>query len=247
MRHRRRTPAAPPPLSTSPTPPSPLGYPGRGLGPEADAADVDHARRSRRRTRAVLPVVLAGTAVVTVGAAAYSRNVLSHESAASNAAVARDIEASDESLAVRRELRRTDEVERGRSRDAWLMRAAGTSPATVGPSAAPVSGSLLKDPAGNYPGVQIEVGRVSVTRDTTGIAKISLPLRVTNIGYAPRSFDIRVTARDPLGAKITDDTGTVLDLRPGQSAEVHVLDIVNDAISAELQQASFDVTDVFAY
>lgn len=240
MGRSRPTPRATPPRNADP-------YRDLGAGAAQDAEEAEAlARRRARRARTVLPFFLASAAVITVGAAAYSRNVLSHDEPADRVSAARAISPSDESRAMRRDLRRSDETERGRGQDALLAKAV-SARASVGPTAAPVSGSLVRDAAGNYPGVQIEIGHLNVTRDPTGILQTSLPLRVTNIGYVPRSFDIRVTARGPKGAKITDDTGTVLDLRPGQSAEVRVLDLVNNAIAEDLQQASFDVTDVFAY
>lgn len=241
MRRHRPAPATPPPPK-----PAYIG-PYAEENDQADQAVEEDLGRRARRARVVLPIFLAGAAVITAGAAAYSRSALSDDAPAARAAVARAIEPSEEALGLRSDLRRSDETERARAVDATLAGVRARTAATPGPTPGAVSGSLQKDAAGNYPGVQIEVGRLNVTRDPTGILQTSLPLRVTNIGYVPRSFDIRVTARDPKGAKITDDTGTVLNLRAGQSAEVRVLDIVNNRIAEDLQRASFDITDVFAY
>lgn len=203
-------------------------------------------RKSRRRGKqlaVVLPVVLAGAAAVSVGAAAYSRDG-SHDSAANKAAAA---EAAPAQVAVQSLAKKTlasDEEVRGRGADHGAADVPGTAsfPATVD-----ASSSLSPTAAAAYRQIRVDVGALAIGHDPMGVSRTSLPLHITNIGGQVKSFDITVAAHAADGATITKDTGTAAHLQPGQSAEVRVMDIVNDAMAESLRAATFAVTDVFAY
>jgi hypothetical protein len=179
--------------------------------------------RNRRRARAVLVLFAAAAAMICVGAAATSRDVLARADKATLAATGAEAEAAE-----------APERPEARKPGAKPMAPDGT-------------GTLVRDADGSFPGVRIEFGQLKSARDILGIAQVSLPVRVTNLAPAVRSYDIRVLARDGDGGTITEDTGTAMELRPGQAAEIRVLDIVNDAIAARLEHGSFEVAEVFAY
>lgn len=176
-------------------------------------------RRRRRWARGV-SVVLAVGAVLGVGAGAYSRGL--------------DDDPPPAPLAA--------------SRDLPAAVAAPVAPDAAAPAAGPGSSPNRSDPAPAYrEPAKVKIGELRLAYDDTGLARTSLPITVTNNTSVTRSFDVTVVAKDPEGTKITTDTGTAANLRPGQSAQVQVLEIVNDKLVDQLREATFEVGDVFAY
>jgi hypothetical protein len=114
---------------------------------------------------------------------------------------------------------------------------AGQAPTAPAPAAPPVD---LKS-------LDVKIGKLMLTTDNTGVTQTSLPVSVTNTGGLTHSFDITIVAVDPNGNRITTDTGTAANLRPGQTAQLRVLEIVNDALVRALTTATFQVQSVFTY
>lgn len=195
-------------------------------------------RRPRRAARMTVGVtVLAATAAgITVGAAAYARSANAETPAvAAPGTVAADeltgtttsVDMSEAAVAALASLLRSDEEDRSRA---------------SGISAAEERGGTEV-----IPGFAVKVGRIQVETDRSGVEATSLPLFVTNTGDLTRSFDITVLALSDKGKEITKDTGTAANLRPGQSAEVRVLQIVDNGFVEKLTAATFRVDDVYAY
>jgi hypothetical protein len=177
--------------------------------------------RARRATRLTVGVVLllGGATGVTVGAAAYSRNA-----AADNTAIA---PAAAESSTADSGAVRNSDVPNSEQEARDL--------ATMGQSREVI------------PGLAVRIGQIRVDTDPSGIRSTTLPLSVVNTGNLTRSFDITVVAISANGEVITTDVGTAANLRPGQSAEVPVLEIVNDQLADQLQGASFRIERAYAY
>lgn len=200
------------------------------------------ARKSRGRGKklaVILPVILAGAAAVSVGAAAYTRDG-SHDSAAAKAPAVESVPAK-----VVQHDAMPDEGLRGRAADQAAAAPSGTS--TVPAKITLDSSSLSPAAAKAFRLIKLDAGALAIGQDPMGVSQTSLPLHVTNTGGQVKSFDITVVARAADGATITKDIGTAAHLQPGQSAEVRVLDIVNDTMTESLKSATFAVTDVFAY
>ncbi|MGQ0463738.1 MAG: hypothetical protein ACT4QG_00295 [Sporichthyaceae bacterium] len=176
-----------------------------------------HPRRRRRWARGV-SVVLALGAVLGVGAAAYSRG-LDDDGAATPAANVGPLLAAPADMATPA----TPEVAPPAAKPARPAEAASREPAKV------------------------KIGALRMTYDASGLPRTSLPITVTNNGPITRSFDVTVVAKSPSGTKITTDTGTAANLRPGQSAQLQILELVNDKLVDQLRTATFEVGDVFAY
>lgn len=187
-----------------------------------NSAPPSPARRGgvRRATRMTVGVslLIAGATGVTVGAAAYSRNAAAGSSAIIPAAAANP--AAVAPLSSGADLR--DEADRGRA-------------------VTPAIGREV------IPGLNVAVGKLRVNTDPTGLRATTLPLNVTNTGDLTRSFDITVVALSDKGQVITSDVGTAANLRPGQSAEVQVLEIVDNTLADQLSEATFRVEEAFAY
>lgn len=107
-------------------------------------------------------------------------------------------------------------------------------------------GNSKAAPATREP-AKVKIGALRMSYDGSGLARTSLPITVTNTGQVTRSFDVTVVAKNANGGKITTDTGTAANLRPGQSAQLQILEIVNDKLVDQLRGATFEVGDVFAY
>jgi hypothetical protein len=97
------------------------------------------------------------------------------------------------------------------------------------------------------PGLAVEIGDIRVSTDPSGLRATTLPLQVVNTSDLTRSFDITVVAISDTGEVITTDIGTAANLRPGQSAEVQVLEIVGDRLAEELSEATFRIEEAYAY
>ena len=95
--------------------------------------------------------------------------------------------------------------------------------------------------------VKISIAHLLMSKDATGLQQTSLPVTVTNTGPLTHSFDITIAAYTKDGQRITMDTGTAANLRPGQTANLRVLEIVNDKLVAALKDAHFQVESVFTY
>jgi len=95
--------------------------------------------------------------------------------------------------------------------------------------------------------IKITIGKLLMSKDATGLAQTSLPVTVTNTGPLTHSFDITIAAYTKDGQRITMDTGTAANLRPGQTANLRVLEIVNDKLVTALKDAHFQVESVFTY
>jgi hypothetical protein len=95
--------------------------------------------------------------------------------------------------------------------------------------------------------LQVTIGKLLLTTDYSGVTQTSLPVTVTNTGPLTHSFDVTIVALDKNGNRITADTGTAANLRPGQSAQLRVLEIVNDALVRALNTATFQVQGIFTY
>lgn len=97
------------------------------------------------------------------------------------------------------------------------------------------------------PGLAVEIGDIRVSTDPSGLWATTLPLEVVNTGDLTRSFDITIVAISDTGEVITTDVGTAANLRPGQSAQVQVLEIVGNELAEELAEASFRIDEAYAY
>lgn len=95
--------------------------------------------------------------------------------------------------------------------------------------------------------IKININKLLISKDATGLLQTSLPVTVTNTGPLTHSFDITIAAYTKDGQRITMDTGTAANLRPGQTANLRVLEIVNDKLVAALKDARFQVEGVFTY
>lgn len=194
------------------------------MTPASRSAEQLPVREPKRRKRlgVVLPVVLAVPAVLGVGAAAYSRGV-TNDNPAKPAAAAHPIEVIP----------------------------VGSTPADVTPAgaaapAAPAAAHPSDAGNGKFP-VSVTIGKLTMANDYTGVPQTSLPVTVTNTGPLTHSFDVTIVALDKNGQRITSDTGTAANLRPGQTAQLRVLEIVNDALVKALTTATFQVQSTFAY
>ncbi len=176
--------------------------------------------RRRRRWARGISVVLAVGAVLGVGAAAYSRGV-NNDRATTPTANTRALPSAPQTEAV--------------------------APATAVPAAPERSESSRSDAVASKGPAKVKIGELRMAYDDTGLTSTSLPITVTNTGSVTRSFDVTVVAKSKEGTKLTHDTGTAANLRPGQSAQVQVLEIINPKLVDELQQATFEVGDIFAY
>jgi hypothetical protein len=97
------------------------------------------------------------------------------------------------------------------------------------------------------PGVSVQIGDLRVYTDPSGLRATTLPLQVVNTGALTKSVDITIVAISSKGEVITSDVGTAANLRPGQSAEVPVLEIVNDALADQLKDATFRIEQAYTY
>jgi hypothetical protein len=97
------------------------------------------------------------------------------------------------------------------------------------------------------PGLAVKIGDIRTFIDPSGLPATTLPLQVVNTGLLTRSFDITIVAISDKGEVITTDVGTAANLRPGQSAEVQVLEIVDDALAEQLSGATFRIEGAYAY
>ncbi len=193
-------------------------------------ASPPRPRRTRRAARMTVGVslLLAAATGVAVGAAAYSKNAAAN-SAAIIPASANQAALSPSAGVAEQDLARSDEEARGRGTT--------TDPGVV----ADTGGREVIE------GLSVKIGRLRVGTDPSGIKATTLPVSVTNTGELTRSFDITVVALSNQGQIITSDVGTAANLRPGQSAEVHVMEIVDESFVEQLSGASFRVEDAFAY
>jgi hypothetical protein len=157
---------------------------------------------------------------IGVGAAAYSMNSASSGSAIARAAV----ESSTEG--VRDGVRDTDVP--ATNQEARDLAEQGQSREVV-------------------PGVSVEIGSLRTYTDPSGLRATTLPLQVVNTSTLTKSVDITIVAISSKGEVITSDVGTAANLRPGQSAEVQVLEIVNDALADQLKDATFRIEQAYTY
>jgi len=97
------------------------------------------------------------------------------------------------------------------------------------------------------PGVSVQIGSLRVYTDPSGLRATTLPLQVVNTGDLTKSVDITIVAISSKGEVITSDIGTAANLRPGQSAEVQVLEIVNDQLADQLKDATFRIEQAYTY
>ncbi len=97
------------------------------------------------------------------------------------------------------------------------------------------------------PGVSVKIGDLRVYTDPSGLRATTLPLQVVNTGALTKSVDITIVAISSKGEVITSDVGTAANLRPGQSAEVPVLEIVSDALADQLRDATFRIETAYTY
>ncbi|MGQ0843675.1 MAG: hypothetical protein ACT4QF_06030 [Sporichthyaceae bacterium] len=167
-----------------------------------------------------MSVVLAVGAVLGVGAAAYSRG-LDNDHQATQAANAAELPAAPSGST------------------------APAAPVVAAPSAS--ASSAADNAAASREPAKVKIGSLRMAYDDTGLPRTTVPVTVTNTSTVTRSFDVTVVAKDAEGTKITSDTGTAANLRPGQSAQLQVLEIVNDKLVEELKDATFEVGEIFAY
>ncbi|HUR75369.1 MAG TPA: hypothetical protein VMZ00_13905 [Sporichthya sp.] len=97
------------------------------------------------------------------------------------------------------------------------------------------------------PGLAVKIGDLRTFIDPSGLPATTLPLQVVNTGSLTRTFDITVVAISDKGEVITTDVGTAANLRPGQSAQVQVLEIVDNVLAEQLSGATFRVEEAYAY
>ena len=189
---------------------------------------VAQPRRSRkgRATRITLGVtlLLAGATGVTVGAAAYSRNAAAENSAIAPTAVTTSTSGSS-----------SDSQGQVRNSDVPSNDQEARDLAHMGQSREVI------------PGVSVQIGSLRVYTDPSGLRATTLPLQVVNTGALTRSVDITVVAISSKGEVITTDVGTATNLRPGQSAEIPVLELVGDQLADQLTGATFRVEGAYAY
>jgi hypothetical protein len=126
--------------------------------------------------------------------------------------------------------------------------AAQARPVTVAPvGQSPAAPAVPAPPPADTKALQVTIGKLLLTKDYTGVTQTSLPVTVTNTGPLTHSFDVTIVALDQKGNRITADTGTAANLRPGQSAQLRVLEIVNDALVHAMTAATFQVQGIFTY
>jgi len=97
------------------------------------------------------------------------------------------------------------------------------------------------------PGLAVKIGDIRTFIDPSGLPATTLPLQVVNTGSLTRSFDITIVAISNKGEVITTDVGTAANLRPGQSAEVQVLELVDSALVEQLKDATFRIEEAYPY
>lgn len=97
------------------------------------------------------------------------------------------------------------------------------------------------------PGVSVKIGELRTYTDPSGLRATTLPLSVINTGALTRSVDITIVAISDKGEVITTDIGTAANLRPGQLAEVQVLELVDNAMAEQLAGATFRIEEAYAY
>ena len=97
------------------------------------------------------------------------------------------------------------------------------------------------------PGLAVKIGDIRTFIDPSGLPATTLPLQVVNTGSLTRSFDITIVAISNKGEVITTDVGTAANLRPGQSAEVQVLELVDSALVEQLKGATFRIEEAYPY
>ena len=142
---------------------------------------------------------------------------------------------------------------RNASTEGAAISAAQSAPAEVRDTDVPKSDQEARDLAEMgqsrevIPGLAVEIGDIRVSTDPSGLRATTLPLQVVNTSDLTRSFDITVVAISDKGEVITTDIGTAANLRPGQSAEVQVLEIVGDHLAEELAEATFRIEEAYAY
>jgi hypothetical protein len=121
--------------------------------------------------------------------------------------------------------------------------AAGSTP----PVAAPAPS--VADANSTLPTAQVLSRDVTVTfgtpyteLDNTGLVMATVPVSVVNITDHTASYNLQFAARDATGQLITTDSAFVPDVAPGQTAQVRVFDIVNNALVPKLMKAHYSVT-----
>lgn len=97
------------------------------------------------------------------------------------------------------------------------------------------------------PGLAVKIGDIRVFTDPSGLPATTLPIQVLNTGDLTRSFDITVVAISEKGEVITTDIGTAQNLRPGQTAEIQVLELVGDDLAGVLSGATFRIEEAYPY
>jgi hypothetical protein len=97
------------------------------------------------------------------------------------------------------------------------------------------------------PGLAVKIGDIRVFTDPSGLPATTLPIQVLNTGDLTRSFDITVVAISEKGEVITTDVGTAQNLRPGQTAEIQVLELVGDDLAGVLSGATFRIEEAYPY
>jgi len=80
-----------------------------------------------------------------------------------------------------------------------------------------------------------------------GVTDGSLTVTLTNKSDKRQSFDVKIEALSPAGARIATDTAFVSDLGAGQSDEVALFEFVSGKDADQLKSATFRVIEASAY
>lgn len=93
----------------------------------------------------------------------------------------------------------------------------------------------------------VSIGRYTVKDQGFGLTDGKLTVTLTNKSEKRQSFDVKVEALTPSGARIATDTAFVSDLGAGQSDEVALFEFVSGDDAAQLKNATFRVIEASAY
>ncbi|MBA3745397.1 MAG: DUF4190 domain-containing protein [Sporichthya sp.] len=93
----------------------------------------------------------------------------------------------------------------------------------------------------------VAIGSYTVQDLGFGATDGALHVTLTNKSAERQSFDLKIEALTPSGARIATDTAFVSDLGAGQSDEVALFEFASNEDAAQLKDATFHVIEASAY
>lgn len=117
-----------------------------------------------------------------------------------------------------------------------------------------ITGDATDELLGNE--VNVEFGDFTVSKDSSGITKTSLPVTVTNLADISKSYNIQVEALDASGSRITTDYVYASKLGAGQSQKLDAFTLVTSdnihmvelnascTVLKTLKQSSYETTEL---